>query len=52
MYEIFRTAFDGNQIPMRLTTTVSPTDRNQLIFNSGAVPPSHNAPDGGSESGI
>jgi len=44
MYEVFRTAFDGNQTPMRLTVTVYPADRNQLIFNSGTVPPPHNAP--------
>jgi len=46
MYEVFRTAFDGNQIPVRLTITVYPTDRNQFLFNIGAVPPPHNAPDG------
>jgi DNA-binding GntR family transcriptional regulator len=45
MYEVFRTAFDGNQVPMRLTVTVYPTDRNQFIFNIGTVPPPHNAPD-------
>jgi len=44
MYEVFRTAFDGNQVPMRLTVTVYPTDRNQFIFNIGTVPPPHNAP--------
>jgi GntR family transcriptional regulator len=44
MYEVFRTAFDGNQVPMRLTITVYPTDRNQFIFNFGTVPPPHNAP--------
>jgi GntR family transcriptional regulator len=38
MFEIFRTAFDGNQTPMRLTTTVFPTDRNQFIVNNGKVP--------------
>ena len=32
MYEIFRTAFDGNGQPMRLTITVYPTDRNQFII--------------------
>jgi GntR family transcriptional regulator len=45
LYEVFRTAFDGNQVPMRLTVTVYPADRNQFIFNSGTVPPPHNAPD-------
>jgi len=38
MYEIFRTAFDGNGVPMRLTVTVYPTDRNQFVFNIGQVP--------------
>jgi GntR family transcriptional regulator len=38
MYEIFRTAFDGNGNPMRLTVTVLPTDRNQFIVNAGDVP--------------
>ena len=38
MYEIFRTAFDGNGVPMRLTVTVYPTDRNQFILNVGKVP--------------
>jgi GntR family transcriptional regulator len=38
MYEIFRTAFDGNGVPMRLTVTVYPTDRNQFILNVGTVP--------------
>jgi GntR family transcriptional regulator len=36
--EISRTAFDGNQKPMRLTTTVYPADRNQFIINVGEVP--------------
>jgi GntR family transcriptional regulator len=33
-----RTAFDGNGQPMRVTVTVYPADRNQLIFDSGQVP--------------
>jgi GntR family transcriptional regulator len=40
MYEIFRTAFDGNGAPMRLTVTVYPADRNQFIVNIGDVPES------------
>jgi GntR family transcriptional regulator len=44
MYEVFRTAFDGNQVPMRLTVTVYPADRNQFIFDVGTVPPPHSAP--------
>jgi GntR family transcriptional regulator len=38
MYEIFRTAFDGNGSPMRLTITVFPADRNQFIVDFGDVP--------------
>jgi GntR family transcriptional regulator len=38
VYEIFRTAFDQNGAPMRLTVTVLPTDRNQFIINIGSVP--------------
>ena len=38
MFEVFRTAFDGNQAPMRLTITVFPADRNQFIVNNGQVP--------------
>jgi GntR family transcriptional regulator len=36
--EISRTAFDGNEQPMRLTVTVYPADRNQFIFDFGQVP--------------
>lgn len=36
--EMSRTAFDGNEQPMRLTVTVYPADRNQLIFDFGQVP--------------
>lgn len=39
VFEIFRTAFDQNGHPMRLTVTVFPTDRNQFIVNEGDVPP-------------
>jgi GntR family transcriptional regulator len=35
VFEIFRTAFDQHGNPMRLTVTVFPTDRNQLIVNVG-----------------
>lgn len=38
VYEIFRTAFDQNLKPMRLTVTVFPADRNQFILEVGAVP--------------
>ncbi len=35
VFEIFRTAFDQNKTPMRVTVTVFPTDRNQFIVNIG-----------------
>jgi GntR family transcriptional regulator len=38
IYEITRTAFDGNGQPMRFTVTVYPADRNQFIINVGDVP--------------
>jgi GntR family transcriptional regulator len=38
MYEITRTAYDGNGQPMRVTVTVYPTDRNQFIVEVGEVP--------------
>jgi len=39
MYEITRTAYDGNGQSMRVTVTVYPADRNQFIVNVGGVPP-------------
>jgi GntR family transcriptional regulator len=39
VFEIFRTAFDQNGIPIRITVTVFPTDRNQFIVNVGDIPP-------------
>lgn len=49
MFEITRTAFDGNQTPMRVTVTVYPADRNQFIVNSGEVAPLENRMGGGSQ---
>ena len=44
VFEIFRTAFDQAGIPLRVTVTVFPTDRNQFIVNVGDVPdPSYEA---------
>jgi GntR family transcriptional regulator len=43
--EIFRTAFDGNEQPMRLTVTVFRSDRNQFIVDVGKVPPPKNPQD-------
>jgi GntR family transcriptional regulator len=38
MFEIFRTGFDQEKVPMRVTVTVYPADRNQFIVNYGDVP--------------
>jgi GntR family transcriptional regulator len=38
VFHVFRTAFDQHQTPMRVTVTVYPVDRNQLVFNFGDVP--------------
>jgi len=35
MFEIFRTAFDQDGVPLRVTVTVFPADRNQFIVNVG-----------------
>lgn len=45
VYEIFRTAFDGNAQPMRLTVTVYPADRNQFIVELGQVPEGEYGPE-------
>jgi GntR family transcriptional regulator len=38
VFEIFRTGFDQNQKPLRVTVTVFPADRNQFLVNVGEVP--------------
>ena len=38
VFEIFRTAFDGNGKPMRLSVTVFRSDRNQFIVDVGNTP--------------
>jgi GntR family transcriptional regulator len=40
VFEVFRTAYDQAERSMRLTVTVSATDRNQFIVNVGDVPES------------
>jgi GntR family transcriptional regulator len=45
IYEITRTAYDGNGQPMRVTVTVYPADRNQFIVDVGEVPKSTRAPE-------
>jgi hypothetical protein len=37
VFEIFRTAFDLTDVPIRVTVTVFPTDWNQSIFLTGDV---------------
>jgi GntR family transcriptional regulator len=38
VFEIFRTAFDQHEKPIRVTVTVFPSDRNQFIVNVGDPP--------------
>ncbi len=38
VFEVFRTGFDQNRKPMRVTVMVFPADRNQFIVNVGDVP--------------
>ena len=38
VFEIFRTAFDQERKPMRVTVTIFPADRNQFIIDVGEVP--------------
>ena len=38
LFEIFRTAFDRNGKPMRVTVTILPVDRQQFIIDVGEVP--------------
>jgi GntR family transcriptional regulator len=46
VFEVFRTGFDQNGTPMRVTVTVYPADRNQFIVNVGEVPePEYNIQD-------
>jgi GntR family transcriptional regulator len=39
MFQTFRTGFDKQRRPIRVTETVCPADRNQFIVNIGDVPP-------------
>jgi GntR family transcriptional regulator len=39
VFEVFRTAYDQDSVPMRLTVTTYPVDRNRFIVNVGQVPP-------------
>jgi GntR family transcriptional regulator len=49
VFEVFRTAFDQHQTPMRVTVTIFPTDRNQFIVNVGDDVP---APQYGEDEGF
>jgi GntR family transcriptional regulator len=51
VFEIFRTAFDQNKMPMRVTVTIFPTDRNQFIVNVGEDLPDPQYDDESRESG-
>ncbi len=44
VFEIFRTAFDQNGKPMRVTVTIFPADRQQFIIDVGKVPAPHCEP--------
>jgi GntR family transcriptional regulator len=46
VFELFRTGFDQNGKPMRVTVTIYPADRNQFIVNFGTVPPPQYEEDG------
>lgn len=39
VFEVFRTAFNNNGDPFRLTVSVYPADRNRFAVNVGKVPP-------------
>lgn len=45
VFENFRTAFDQDGKPMRVTVTVFPTDRNRFMVEIGAVPDHQGQPD-------
>jgi GntR family transcriptional regulator len=49
VFEVSRTAFDGNGMPMLLTVTVFPTDRSQFVVNVGEVPKDATLPETGSD---
>jgi GntR family transcriptional regulator len=36
--EVYRTSFAEDMTPMRVTITVFPSDRNQIVYDAGAVP--------------
>jgi GntR family transcriptional regulator len=38
VFVLYRTGFDQNKEPMRVTVSVFPADRNQFIYNAGDPP--------------
>jgi GntR family transcriptional regulator len=50
VFVIFRTGFDQDRKPMRVTVTIFPADRNQFIVDSGDVPDPQYGPDPDSDS--
>ena len=50
MFVIFRTGFDQDKKPMRVTVTIFPADRNQFIVDFGDVPDPQYGPDADSDS--
>jgi GntR family transcriptional regulator len=42
--EVYRTSFTSDGTPLRVTVTVYPADRNQLVYDIGAVPEHHEKP--------
>jgi GntR family transcriptional regulator len=50
VFVIYRTGFDQNKKPMRVTVTIYRADRNQFIVDSGDVPDPQYGPEAGSDS--
>ena len=36
--EVYRTSFAEDMTPIRVTITVFPSDRNQIVYDAGTVP--------------
>jgi GntR family transcriptional regulator len=47
--EVFRTSFAEDATPIRVTVTVFPSDRNQIVYNIGTVPNAGGESDRGQE---
>ena len=44
--QVYRTSFAEDGTPIRVTVTVYPADRNQIVYDIGDVPPHHEEPVG------